>query len=248
MGNPPSRSGLLNEDKGGPARSHRRSVRWPALTLALAGVLLLAAGQAAHAATFTVTKTADTNDGTCDADCSLREAIVAANAAAGPDTITFTNLANVTRPLYADDYRDRRGCLRHRGPRHPGRPDHPGKRRVRDRHPGRTRRPGAESTASSTCSSPFRRLRQRDDSARACPDRVLSHRRRHPDLSSSESAPASRSRTPRSPTTTPSRLRDTGRASCRGFERRSPSPTAPSPTTSLEIYGGGIYCCVCSST
>ncbi len=41
------------------------------------------------AATFTVTKTADTNDGTCDADCSLREAIVAANAAAGADTINF---------------------------------------------------------------------------------------------------------------------------------------------------------------
>ena len=61
MGNPPSRSDLLNEDKGGPARSHRRRVRWQALTLALAGVLLLAAGQTAHAATFTVTKTTDDN-------------------------------------------------------------------------------------------------------------------------------------------------------------------------------------------
>ena len=30
--------------------------------------------------TFTVTKTADTNDGACDADCSLREAIIASNA------------------------------------------------------------------------------------------------------------------------------------------------------------------------
>ena len=41
-------------------------------------------------ATFVVTKTADTNDGTCDADCSLREAIVAANAnGAGADTITL---------------------------------------------------------------------------------------------------------------------------------------------------------------
>jgi CSLREA domain-containing protein len=36
-----------------------------------------------------VTKTADTNDGVCDADCSLREAIAAANAGAGPQTITF---------------------------------------------------------------------------------------------------------------------------------------------------------------
>ncbi len=40
-------------------------------------------------ATFTVTKTADTADGTCDTDCSLREAVVAANAAAGIDTIVF---------------------------------------------------------------------------------------------------------------------------------------------------------------
>jgi CSLREA domain-containing protein len=39
------------------------------------------------AATFNVTKTADTNDGTCDADCSLREAIVAANANAGLDAV-----------------------------------------------------------------------------------------------------------------------------------------------------------------
>ena len=37
-----------------------------------------------QAATFTVTKTADTNDGSCNADCSLREAIVAANALGAP--------------------------------------------------------------------------------------------------------------------------------------------------------------------
>lgn len=43
----------------------------------------------ALAATFTVTKTADTNDGTCDADCSLREAVAAANANASHDTIEF---------------------------------------------------------------------------------------------------------------------------------------------------------------
>ena len=36
-------------------------------------------------ATFVVTKLADTNDGNCNADCSLREAIAAANAAAGPE-------------------------------------------------------------------------------------------------------------------------------------------------------------------
>ena len=39
----------------------------------------------AHAMNLTVTKTADTNDGVCDADCSLREAIA---AAINGDTIT----------------------------------------------------------------------------------------------------------------------------------------------------------------
>ena len=37
--------------------------------------------------TFIVTKTEDTDDGACDADCSLREAVVAANATGGDDTI-----------------------------------------------------------------------------------------------------------------------------------------------------------------
>ena len=56
----------------------------------LAGLALsVTPPQAAYAATFIVTKTADTNDGTCDADCSLREAIAAANAAAGADIITL---------------------------------------------------------------------------------------------------------------------------------------------------------------
>lgn len=40
-------------------------------------------------AVLRVTKTADTNDGTCDTDCSLREAIVAANANANQSLITF---------------------------------------------------------------------------------------------------------------------------------------------------------------
>ncbi len=37
--------------------------------------------------TFIVTKTEDTDDGVCDTDCSLREAVVAANATGGNDTI-----------------------------------------------------------------------------------------------------------------------------------------------------------------
>lgn len=58
-----------------------------ALTLSLLGSAVFVTP--AWAATFTVTKTADTNDGVCDADCSLREAISAANAAAGVDTVTI---------------------------------------------------------------------------------------------------------------------------------------------------------------
>jgi CSLREA domain-containing protein len=43
----------------------------------------------AFAIDYTVTKTADTNDGVCDADCSLREAIAAANAHAGADRVVL---------------------------------------------------------------------------------------------------------------------------------------------------------------
>lgn len=58
---------------------------FPAL-LSLCAFLLTAA---VPAVTFVVTKTADTADGACDADCSLREAIAAANLVAGTDTIRF---------------------------------------------------------------------------------------------------------------------------------------------------------------
>ncbi len=49
----------------------------------LAPLLALLLPAAAAGATFTVTKAADTADGVCDAlDCSLREAVLAANGAA----------------------------------------------------------------------------------------------------------------------------------------------------------------------
>lgn len=51
-----------------------------------AGLFLTASAQAA---TYTVTKTADTNDGVCNADCSLREAIAAANGTTAADVIEF---------------------------------------------------------------------------------------------------------------------------------------------------------------
>lgn len=52
-------------------------------------VFLFLAVQVAFGATFTVTKTSDSNDGLCDADCSLREAVFAANNAAGDDIVEF---------------------------------------------------------------------------------------------------------------------------------------------------------------
>jgi CSLREA domain-containing protein len=60
------------------------------LVLLLASVISFAAIDS-HAATLTVTKIEDTNDGVCDADCSLREAVA---AAAPDDTIVFSSLFN----------------------------------------------------------------------------------------------------------------------------------------------------------
>lgn len=51
--------------------------------------IFLLAALPADAAVFRVTKTADTLDGACDHDCSLREAVAAANLAAGPDTVVL---------------------------------------------------------------------------------------------------------------------------------------------------------------
>jgi CSLREA domain-containing protein len=61
-----------------------RRIVIPASLLIMVAVL----PSAAVAATFLVTKVADTQDGSCDADCSLREAVDAANANAGNDTIS----------------------------------------------------------------------------------------------------------------------------------------------------------------
>jgi CSLREA domain-containing protein len=64
--------------RGSMFASRRRGwVLAAALAVLALGLVALTPGQAG-AATFTVTKTADTNDGVCNADCSLREAAVAA--------------------------------------------------------------------------------------------------------------------------------------------------------------------------
>ena len=84
--------------------------------LVAALVYVLCAGQAL-ATTYTVNSTADTSDGSCSAlDCTLREAVIAANANAGSDTINFaipgtgvqtiatTSLIDVTGPVVIDGY------------------------------------------------------------------------------------------------------------------------------------------------
>jgi trimeric autotransporter adhesin len=53
---------------------------------------LLSLGDLLHAATFVVNKTADSDDGVCDSDCSLREAISAANDLPGAESVQFALL------------------------------------------------------------------------------------------------------------------------------------------------------------
>lgn len=61
--------------------------------------LLLLFTCTAFGVNFTVTKVADTNDGACDADCSLREAIAAANASADNDVIEFAALFQTAQTI-----------------------------------------------------------------------------------------------------------------------------------------------------
>src|SRR5690606_27498444 len=75
-------SGALDERTRVGARRGRRSLL-PLLLLALS----LPIATPAAAAIFTVTKTSDGNDGACNADCSLREAVLAANAVPGSTVI-----------------------------------------------------------------------------------------------------------------------------------------------------------------
>ncbi|MGH2955087.1 MAG: CSLREA domain-containing protein, partial [Solirubrobacterales bacterium] len=73
------------------AKCHGRLAKRGALGAGAALGATVVFAPAAQAANFPVTKLADTNDGTCDADCSLREAVYAANAstASDPDLVTF---------------------------------------------------------------------------------------------------------------------------------------------------------------
>jgi len=69
-----------------------KRVSYLLITISLIGIISgVASTKIAYAATFTVTKTDDTDDGVCDSDCSVREAIRAANARAGDDTIILSS-------------------------------------------------------------------------------------------------------------------------------------------------------------
>ena len=71
-----------------PNSMHRLLVGW--------GAALLLTTLPASAATLTVTKTADTDDGVCNADCSLREAIATASDG---DVIVFSALFNTPQTI-----------------------------------------------------------------------------------------------------------------------------------------------------
>ena len=72
--------------------------------IVLSTIVLLLPANAVSGATFTVTKTADTADGVCDGDCSLREAVIAANATAGPDSVNIpAGIYQVSIPGTAED-------------------------------------------------------------------------------------------------------------------------------------------------
>jgi CSLREA domain-containing protein len=73
-----------------------KAVQWPCFPCGLSDLVILRGGhitptvlETASALTFTVNSAADTDDGACNAQCTLREAIKAANANPGADTIQF---------------------------------------------------------------------------------------------------------------------------------------------------------------
>ncbi len=68
----------------------------PTLPVLFLFVICIFAATDIRAATLTVTTTADTNDGVCDADCSLREAV---SAAASGDTVVFSSLFNTPQTI-----------------------------------------------------------------------------------------------------------------------------------------------------
>lgn len=86
-------------------------IRSKYLTALFGGVFMVCGMGYALAATYTVTKTADTNDGTCNTDCSLREAVIASNTNAGPDIITLRGGIYILTLIGADENNSATGDL-----------------------------------------------------------------------------------------------------------------------------------------
>ena len=57
-----------------------------------AAALFLILASSSYAATYAVNSTGDAGDGVCDASCTLRDAIIAANTGSGQDTIDFSDI------------------------------------------------------------------------------------------------------------------------------------------------------------
>src|SRR5262245_9602119 len=76
--------------------SHRRRIVLVFGLLVLFGLGISPMPTAYAVPAFVVTTTADTDDGTCDTNCTLREAINATNANTGNDTISFSVSGTIT--------------------------------------------------------------------------------------------------------------------------------------------------------
>jgi CSLREA domain-containing protein len=89
---------VLVEQRSSLAFARRRWRQGCGLLVAVLSLLAFSSSPAL-AIDFTVTKTADTSDGQCNADCSLREAIMAANASPGADRIILGSGVTYTLTL-----------------------------------------------------------------------------------------------------------------------------------------------------
>lgn len=70
-------------------KAHKLTLLSLILAIGWLGFLWQSASAATNS-TFVITKATDTNDGVCDSDCSLREAVMAANVNVGADVIDFS--------------------------------------------------------------------------------------------------------------------------------------------------------------
>ena len=81
----------------------RRRMRVRANCLAMIAATSVLASTTTLADTYRVTTTRDTLDGQCDGDCSLFEAIIAANTRSGPDTVIVPGGTYVLTRAGADE-------------------------------------------------------------------------------------------------------------------------------------------------